>query len=148
MLRPTGGDLLRGVHTQLHDSVLPELEPGAAERQLKAALHVLRRLERCWDRMPAYLAADNADLADTLERIAGMLGSAAAAAAEAVPATAGPEASPGEVNERLQALVAETDARVRADTAMDRALRASVLAVLTELYRRMLDREGQAWATS
>ncbi|MEA2136636.1 MAG: hypothetical protein QOC68_4546, partial [Solirubrobacteraceae bacterium] len=67
MLRPTTGELLRAVHVELAAQVLPALPDGAPRRQLKAALHLLRRLERSWDRQAPYLEADNADLARTLD---------------------------------------------------------------------------------
>jgi hypothetical protein len=66
MIRPTIGEVLLGITDGLRHSVLPALEPGAAQRQLKAALHALGRLQKSWDLMPAYIAADNDDLRPTL----------------------------------------------------------------------------------
>ena len=66
MLRPSPGDLLKGVRAGLKSSVLSALPKGAAQRQLKAALHLLERLERSWDLMGAHLAADNRDIETTL----------------------------------------------------------------------------------
>lgn len=74
MLRPTPGELLAGIRRALQDQVLPHLPDGAPARQLRAALHVLGRLERSWDLLPAYLQADNADLRHTLTDLAGRLG--------------------------------------------------------------------------
>jgi hypothetical protein len=74
MLRPTPGELLLGLRRELHDQVLPALPPGAAARQLRAALHVLRQLARSWDRQPAYLEADNADLERTLAELSRLTG--------------------------------------------------------------------------
>lgn len=74
MLRPTPGELLAGVRRELHEQVLPHVAEGAPTRQLRAALHVLGRLERSWDLMPSYLEVDNADLRHTLIDVAGRLG--------------------------------------------------------------------------
>jgi hypothetical protein len=81
MLIPTTGTLLRAVRIELTNQVLPELPDGEARRQLKAALHILSRLERCWDRQVPYLEADNADLAHTLDIVLGELGDGPDAAA-------------------------------------------------------------------
>lgn len=86
MLRPSPGDLLRGLREGLKSSVLPALPKGVAQRQLKAALHLLDRLERSWDLMGAHLAADNRDIETTLGAIAdASLQAQLAAAPEAVP---------------------------------------------------------------
>lgn len=122
MLRPSPQDLLRGTCDQLEQQVLPELEAGAAQRQLKAALHLLRRLERSWDRLPAYLAEDNADIAATLGSFA--------------------DGDPVATNLRLQEELIAADAEARDAHDEQR------LAELRDLYRRMLDREAHAWGTS
>ncbi len=62
MLLPSTGDLLHGLRQSLKQTVLPEVPDGAASRQLKAALHLLGRLERSWDLAGAHLAQDNADI--------------------------------------------------------------------------------------
>lgn len=68
MFRPTAGELIAGIADSLRETVLPSVSGGAAQRQLKAALHALGRLQRSWDRLPRYLADDNADLQQTLDR--------------------------------------------------------------------------------
>jgi hypothetical protein len=75
MLKPSPGELLSGIGRQLKAQVLPELPAGAAARQLRAALHALDLVARTWDRQPAYIEADNADLEQSLtelERISGL----------------------------------------------------------------------------
>jgi hypothetical protein len=54
------------VRRELTSQVLPAVTDPSAHRQLRAALHVLDVLERSWDLLPAYLAADNADIRGTL----------------------------------------------------------------------------------
>lgn len=71
MLRPTPGELLAGVRRELREQVLPHVPDGAPARQLRAALHVLGRLERSWDLLPGYLEADNADLRHVLGEVTG-----------------------------------------------------------------------------
>jgi hypothetical protein len=67
VLRPTVGELLDGVRTQLAAQVLPSLPAGAEARQLRAALHVLGVLATTWDRQRTVLEADNADLDSSIE---------------------------------------------------------------------------------
>ncbi|HEY1968052.1 MAG TPA: hypothetical protein VGH89_08905 [Pseudonocardia sp.] len=74
MLRPTPGELLAGVHHRLREQVLPHVPSGEPTRALRAALHLLERLERSWDLMPAYLTADNADLRRSLAELADRTG--------------------------------------------------------------------------
>jgi hypothetical protein len=74
MLRPTPGELLAGVRRELYEQVLPHVPDGTPARQLRAALHVLGRLERSWDLLPTYLEADNTDLRHALTDLAGRLG--------------------------------------------------------------------------
>jgi len=62
MLLPSTGELLHGLRQSLKQTVLPEVPGGAAARQLKAALHLLGRLERSWDLAGVHLAEDNADI--------------------------------------------------------------------------------------
>lgn len=66
MQRPSTGELLAGLAHALETEVLAALPDGAARRQLKAAVHLIARLERTWDLAPAHLAADNADIEGTL----------------------------------------------------------------------------------
>ncbi|GGY90581.1 hypothetical protein ACFSTD_19510 [Novosphingobium colocasiae] len=66
MQRPSTGELLAGLGRALETEVLAALPDGTARRQLKAAVHLISRLERIWDLTPAHLAADNADIEATL----------------------------------------------------------------------------------
>ncbi|CAN5258274.1 hypothetical protein BH09ACT6_BH09ACT6_07070 [soil metagenome] len=74
MLRPTPGESLRGVRTELATQVLPALTDPVAIRQLRASLHVLGMLEKTWDLLPAYLAADNDDIASTVRSLLEVVG--------------------------------------------------------------------------
>jgi hypothetical protein len=74
MLRPTPGELIEGVRRELKDTVLPAIPPGAAARQLRAAIHVLGQLASTWDRQHRYLAADNDDLDRSLANLAELTG--------------------------------------------------------------------------
>src|ERR1700733_16107204 len=69
MLRPTTGELLAGLSASLRQSVLTALPPGDAQRQVKAALHALDRLQRTWDLALPHLRTDNADMRETLQGI-------------------------------------------------------------------------------
>ncbi len=62
MMLPSTGELLRGLRTSLAETVLPALPGGAASRQLRAALHLIGRLERSWDLAAPHIAQDNADI--------------------------------------------------------------------------------------
>jgi hypothetical protein len=164
VLKPTPGQLLGGIADSLRRSVLPALPPGNAQRQLKAALHALGRLERSWDRWPTYLAGDNADLRGTLlaalDALPAPAGSVPAALAERLrqvqTATGAAIAGIGDpalaqaaaLNLELQELVAELDTWLRApERAADR-IGTDQLQVLEDLYRRMVSRELLAWGTA
>lgn len=69
MQQPSPGDLLKGLRHSLAETVLPALPRGVAQQQLKAALHLLGRLERSWDLAAPHLAADNADIAAVLAQM-------------------------------------------------------------------------------
>ncbi len=69
MISPSTGALLRFVRAQLEAGVLPHLESEDAARQLRAALHILGRVERSWDLAHAYYAADNADIEAVLDAL-------------------------------------------------------------------------------
>lgn len=69
MQRPNPGELLRGLRKSLAEQVLPALPKGVPHQQMKAALHLLGRLERSWDLVAGHLAADNADIAAVLAQI-------------------------------------------------------------------------------
>ena len=66
MQRPNTGELLRGLRQSLSEQVLPTLPRGVPQQQLKAALHLIGRLERSWDLAASHLARDNADIAAVL----------------------------------------------------------------------------------
>lgn len=70
MLRPSIGDLLGGLSASLQSEVLPALADGPPRSQLKAALHLIARLQRSWDLTPGYITADNADIAQVLGSLA------------------------------------------------------------------------------
>lgn len=69
MLRPSPGELVRGLRTSLAEAVLPALPKGTVSQQLRAALHLLGRLERCWDLVPVHLSQDNADIEQFLRSV-------------------------------------------------------------------------------
>jgi hypothetical protein len=69
MQRPSPGELLKGLRQSLAETVLPALPKGVAHQQLKAALHLIGRLERSWDLAAPHLAADNADIEGVLARL-------------------------------------------------------------------------------
>ncbi len=69
MQRPNPGELLRGLHRSLSEQLIPALPKGAAQQQLKAALHLLARLARSWDLATTHLAEDNADIMAVLGAI-------------------------------------------------------------------------------
>ncbi len=162
MFKPTTGDLLRGIRKGLEQSVLPELSSGGAQRQLKAALHVLRRLERSWNRLPSYLDAENRDIRNTLHEVFRCLAgrgnelqsdysllqqrlvSASGPTGEDTAVCASPSA---EQNLGLQELLVDIDALLRLDSTLEVEIRRAALALLAALYGRMVDRELQAWAT-
>ena len=70
MLRPSTGELLAGLRASLTKGVLPDLPTGDAASQLKAALHLLGRLEKSWDLTRTHLALDNADMEQVLGPLA------------------------------------------------------------------------------
>jgi hypothetical protein len=72
MLRPSTGELLAGLRASLTSGVLPSLPKGAAQSQLKAALHMLGRLEKSWDLAHNHIAQDNADMEKVLGLVADM----------------------------------------------------------------------------
>ncbi|MEZ5748785.1 MAG: hypothetical protein R3D83_02515 [Caenibius sp.] len=66
MQRPSTGELLAGLRRALTEQVLPALTRGVPQQQLKAALHLIGRLERSWDLAASHLAEDNTDIAAVL----------------------------------------------------------------------------------
>ena len=171
MHKPTVGVVLAGIADGLRLSVLPAVAGGAAQRQLKAALHALGRLQQSWDRWPAYLAADNEDLRATLAAVLASLTAAGAPLPAAsktelqalrvrldtlTPATCTQACVPGvndpalaaacALNEALQGVLTALDAWLRAPAQAALPARAAQAQVLDGLYHRMIEREGQAWA--
>lgn len=167
MLTPTAGTLLRAVRIELADQVLPELPDGAARRQLKAALHLLGRVERCWDRQASYLEADNADLAHTLDIVLGELVDAPDATGyrqlrarltqtlidpRPAPVANRGVTDPGlrrlmSVNYALQEIVVDLGAELRADRHTPAPARQHADDMLTGLHRRLLSRAARAAGT-
>jgi hypothetical protein len=161
VLRPTTGELLRAVHVELAAQVLPALPDGTPRRQLKAALHLLRRLERSWDRQAPYLEADNADLARTLdETLRALPGGGGYASLRGRLAALGhrpsepPPADDGvtdrglrrlmAANHALQEILADLHAALRTDRGLEPDARQRATSVLGALHRRLLDRAGTA----
>jgi len=159
--RPTFGELLRGVRTGLEGAVLPALPQGAASRQLKAALTLLRRLERSWDRRIPYLLTDVSDIAASLAAIAVPLargdGSAGACACEVLERLR--DGACGPLHERdavadierldgvhlsLRQAIVDLEGAVRRDASLDTTRRADTLTAFAALHRRMLGRELHA----
>ena len=133
MQRPSTGELLKGLAQSLTETVLPALPKGGAHQQLKAALHLIGRLERSWDLAARHLAADNADIA--------------AVRAEVLPAT-----GPDSLASRLEAVsIAEpggyNDPALRAAAARNLALHQILLDLpeqdaLVALFARMVARDS------
>ncbi|MEZ0603105.1 hypothetical protein ACAX43_13265 [Paraburkholderia sp. IW21] len=165
MFKPTVGELLAGMADGLRQSVLPAVTGGAAQRQLKATLHALGRLQRSWDRWPAYLAEDNADVRRTLESVLPDLQAAAPGSVASLQAIArrleAPAPDPGVqvpgvndpglaaacvLNEALHANLAALEEWLRPPGQNALAEREHALQMLRELYGRMAERELQAWA--
>lgn len=148
MLRPTPGELLAGVRRELAEQVLPEVASGAAARQLRAALHVLAQLERCWDLMPSYLAADNADLRASLAELAALTGVAPAPRPVTVAPTPGVQdpalRSLIEDNDRLQADLGDVQRAWRARGGADQPDPTAVDTLLFALHSRMAERARAA----
>jgi hypothetical protein len=170
VLRPTNGELLRAVHVQLADQVLPALADGDPRRQLKSALHLLRRLERSWDRQSCYLEADNADLADTLGTTLHTLSTEARAdyaqlrtrleqvrnqPPDLPHATSGTQIGvndPGlsrlmAINHTLQEILADLQATLHHDRGLASETRKQVTNMIRGLHRRLLDRAAEAAGT-
>lgn len=70
MLRPSTGELLAGLRASLTEGVLPAIPKGAAHSQLKAAIHLLGRLEKSWDLAHSHITQDNADMEQVLGPLA------------------------------------------------------------------------------
>lgn len=136
MLRPTPGELLEGIRRELTDQVLPEVPPGAATRQLRAALHALARIERSWDLLPACLEADNEDLRATLPLVAELAGRSWAERPGATDA-------PGVHDPRLKQLMRD-NAGLQADLEELQKLVPVASPVLLDLHVRMTARAQQA----
>lgn len=146
MLRPTPGELLAGVRRELREQVLPHVLPGEPLRQLRAALHLLGRIERSWDLLPTYLAADNADLRSCLAELARRIG-----AQWSDQPVAGTAAIAGVHDPALSALMAdnthlqaELDRLQQEWRATGRRDDAEVEALLLSLHTRMAGRAATA----
>lgn len=91
MQRPNPGELLHGLRQSLAQHVLPVLPKGVPQQQLKAALHLIGRLERTWDLAGRHLADDNADIAAVLASLLPVSGpDSLESRLDAVPAAAVP----------------------------------------------------------
>jgi hypothetical protein len=124
MLRPSTGELLAGLRASLTAGVLPSIPKGEAFRQLKAALHLLGRLEKCWDLAHSQIAQDNADIEQVLGRLAAVPPPAEESAGYNDPALRMAAAR----NLQLQAILAEQQPSPEIES----------------LYRRMSARDSRA----
>jgi hypothetical protein len=129
MLRPTPGELLDGVRRELAAQVLPALPPGAAARQLRAALHVLGELARSWDGHQRRFENENADLDASMTAFCDLTGFAREPVTANVPIPGVGDAGLQELMLRNAALQAELEQLQlrwrrdpRADPAADRLL--------------------------
>lgn len=154
MLKPTIGDIVGNISRSLRADVLEELPEGGARRQLKAALHALDRVERCWKELGQTLFEDHRDIVATLrDMLAGLetegvvvpesFHARLQAAADEVPDPARSRhflAAQIDAHEDLQALLLEVDPWLRG-LIKERAELESYLEDLGLLYRRMVARE-------
>ena len=136
MQRPNAGELLRGLRQSLSEQVLPAMPKGVPYQQLKAALHLLGRLERSWDLAASHLARDNADIAEVLGAVL-------------------PPDGPDSLEQRLAAIAADTpvpqgynDAALRDVAARNLMLHRLLLdvpysAAIGALHRRMAERDSR-----
>lgn len=163
MFKPTVGELLEGVTQSLRESVLNSLPSGTPQRQLRAALHVLGRLQRCWDLLPGYLDADVQDMRTTLQTLLtdpalaaddvlvalkAKLDAVRAPDQATVRGVNSPElAAQCSVHEQLQAIVAETNAAVSGAVRHASESRDEARASLGRLFARMSERQLSGWGT-
>jgi hypothetical protein len=124
VLRPNTGELLAGLRVSLTHGVLPALPKGQALSQLKAALHLLGRLEKSWDLSHAHLAADN----DDMERVLGHLANVPPPAVQPTGYNDPALRQAAARNLQLQAILAGQDST----------------AEIEALYRRMSARDSRA----
>jgi hypothetical protein len=134
------------VRRELREQVLPYVPDGEPTQQLRAALHLLGRLEHSWDLMPTYLVADNADLRASLAELSSRTGVSwtdDAATASAVPGVQDPTLR-GLIaaNAHLQAELDRLQQHWRADADGDPEVERLLLA----LHTRMAERAGAAAA--
>jgi hypothetical protein len=73
MLEPNPGKLLKAVADSLTSSVAPSVSDPNAARQLKAIVHIVKRLQRSWDLCASIAAKDNEDIEATISRVGEML---------------------------------------------------------------------------
>lgn len=136
MINPTIDQLLVGIASSLHETVLPDLPPGAARNQLVAAIALIRRAAAVGEHIPHYLWEDNRDIASVLSEVAPSL----ALDPPAVPAIAEPPSVDDlrQVNLELQERLVLAHRLARADDTAEMARSA-----LRELFERMLEREAE-----
>lgn len=70
MIDPSTGTLLGYLRRALQETVLPAVTDTAAQKQLKAGIHLLGRLHKTWDLWPEYLSRDNQDIEDFFRMLA------------------------------------------------------------------------------
>lgn len=148
MLQPDVGQLLSGMRGVLSSSVLPAVQDPAAQRQLKAALHLMGRLSRSWDVGHAMVREDNADI----EAVLAVLKTRIEAEGLVVVATGDETCAPStgklndpwllaqeQKNQHLRFSLEATEQFVR--TALPQTLAAGCLEDLHKLFERMTERE-------
>jgi hypothetical protein len=149
MLQPDVGQLLSGMRGVLSTSVLPAVQDPAAQRQLKAALHLMGRLSRSWDVGHAMVREDNADI----EAVLSALKTRIQAAGFVVVVTGDETSAPSmgklndpwllaqeQKNQRLRSSLEAMEQFVRAD--LPQPLAAGCLEDLHKLFERMTERES------
>lgn len=130
MIRPKPEELLQRLAAVLDETVAPHITHGPAQRQLKAATAVLRRLAYGLPRQNKVIAEDTADLEKTLQEASVVLG-------EIVTL---PDAKL-DMDARNLALQQAIEALQMRLPSMNANLRALVADILDSYYRRTVARD-------
>lgn len=148
MLPPNVGQLLRGTRQALADSVSPKLDDPGAQRQLKAALHLLGRLSRCWDLPHSLLQSDNEDIETVIAAIRARMTAAGQPLAEEAAIAFAPRVG---INDRELARLTDRNLKLCAEIEalerqirdkLPRSLATGCLGDLHALFERMTMRES------
>ncbi|MFA7554239.1 MAG: hypothetical protein WCY88_08315 [Spongiibacteraceae bacterium] len=160
MQLPNPGSLIGTLRANLKQSILPELKESGAQRQLKAALHLLGRLEKSWDLYAPQIIEDNLDIEQSLFTVLEQLksegvGDLFTAVSEGLSQLAQREVMPinglnspalilaAQHNMQLQQLVNDTQEIVDS-VELTAPRRVAIQTLLTELYQRMVRRDAIA----